>query len=278
MIHTGLEGKIALITGANNPHGIGAATARALAAQGVAVYIHYLRLDPQPFGLQAEAIQDAHEPGEAFYHAQRTRDAQEVLDSILAAGGKAAAGEFDLTDPATPAALFDAAEAALGSVDILVNTAAHYEQNDALLTVSPAGLARTFAVNPQATALLTAEFVRRRQKAGSSWGRVINFSTDAAQAFPGQIAYGASKAAIESLTRSMALEVAALGITINAIAPGPVQTCYIPAEFEQQLNRDIPLGRLGLPSDIADMVVFLASDQAAWITGLVLKVSGGHNI
>ena len=124
--------------------------------------------------------------------------------------------------------------------------------------------------------MLIAEYVRRYQRRNSNWGRIINLSTDAAQVFAGQIAYGASKAAIEAFTRSIAIEVGPLGITVNTVAPGPVQTGYIPATSEAQLVPTIPLRRIGQPEDIADVIVFLASEQARWLTGQVIKVSGGH--
>lgn len=119
-------------------------------------------------------------------------------------------------------------------------------------------------------------FVRRFKEHGRQRGSIINLSTDSAQKFAGQINYGASKAAIEAFTRSVAIEVGELGIRVNAIAPGPTQTGYIPAEFEEELRESIPLKRIGKPEDIADVAVFLASDQARWVTGQVIKVSGGH--
>jgi 3-oxoacyl-[acyl-carrier protein] reductase len=103
-------------------------------------------------------------------------------------------------------------------------------------------------------------------------------STDAAQTFAGQIAYGASKAAIEAFTRSVAIEVGPLGITVNTVAPGPVQTGWMTTEREEEERQLIPLKRVGQPEDIADVIVFLASDQTRWLTGQVIKVSGGHEI
>jgi 3-oxoacyl-[acyl-carrier protein] reductase len=276
MINTGLEGKVVLITGANNPIGIGAATARAFAREGALVFISYLRLSPEEFGISVTEAQQATAPGLPLYHAMRTKTADEVVHSICTAGGRVQAHEADLTDPETVPHLFDWVEASFGPVDILVNNAAHYEDPDTIFTVSARSLERTFAVNTHASVLLMAEFVRRQQRRNCHWGRIINLSTDAAQVFAGQISYGASKAAMEAFTRSLAIETGRLGITVNAVAPGPVQTGYISRAVEEEERKAIPLQRIGQPEDIADVIVFLASEQARWLTGQVIKVSGGH--
>ena len=276
MINTGLEGKVVLITGANNPLGIGAATARAFGREGALVFITYLRLSPELFGIRAAEASQATVPGLPFYHAMRTKTADEVVQSIRAAGGRAESLEADLSDPEMVPQLFDWVETNFGSVDILVNNAAHYEDADTIFTVTAQSLERTFAINTRASILLIAEYVRRKQQRKGNWGRIINLSTDAAQVFAGQISYGASKAAMEAFTRSIAIEAGHLGITVNTVAPGPVQTGYISREFETKLLPDIPLRRIGQPEEIADVIVFLASEQARWVTGQVLKVSGGH--
>ena len=118
------------------------------------------------------------------------------------------------------------------------------------------------------------EFIKRRV----DYGRIINLSTDASQAFAGQITYGASKAALEALTRSIALEVGKYGITVNCVAPGPTQTGWIDKNLEKSVIPQIPVGELIQPEDISETILFLSSEQARMITGQVIKVSGGHAI
>ena len=130
----------------------------------------------------------------------------------------------------------------------------------------------TFAVNVRGSLLMSRELVNHR----GDYGRIINLSTDAAQIFAGQITYGASKATLEALTRSIALEVGQYGITVNCVAPGPTQTGWIDDELEKAVLPLIPMGQLIMPEDIAETILFLASKQARMLTGQVIKVSGGH--
>ena len=265
MVETSLRDKVVLVTGANS--GIGAETAKAFAAEGAAVVVHFLD-KPSP---------DRVDESYTIEHSVAGRPgADEVVSYIEKEGGKAVALAGDLSDPAVIPHIFDRAQEAFGRVDVLVNNAAHCELPDTITATSAGGIDRHFAVNTRAAVLMIAEFVRRYQQRGGTWGRVVNVSTDSAQSFATQISYGGSKAAVEAYTRSLAIEVGPLGITVNAVAPGPVQTGWITPELEGQLLPWIPLGRVGQPEDIADVIVFLASEQARWLTGQVIKVSGGH--
>lgn len=193
--------------------------------------------------------------------------------------------------------LFDRAERAFGTVEILVNNAAAYaadtflpegslEAREAALweegplraPVAAETCDEHFAVNTRAAVLLIGEFARRHALGRREWGRVINVSADCSRGSPGEVSYRASKYALESYTRSAAAELGPFGITVNAVSPGPVQTGYISPELERELVADIPLRRVGRPEDIADAIMFLASDQGDWVTGQVLVVHGGHRM
>jgi len=284
MIDTGLKDKVILITGINNPHGIGAAASRAFAREGAGVFGTYLRL-PAETG-------PADVPGEAFYRAQIDRSADEVVAAIRASGGRIEACEADLADPGLIPSLFEAAEAAFGPVEVLVNNAAYCEQDTFLPPgqLGPDGRAvdgfpmrtitaelhdRHFAVNSRAVALLMAEYARRHVERGARWGRIINVSTDGASGFDTEVSYGASKHALESYSRAAAKELGRYGITVNVVSLGPTQTGWITPEMEKSLAAATPLGRVGQPEDIGDVILFLASEGARWLTGQLIYAGGG---
>jgi 3-oxoacyl-[acyl-carrier protein] reductase len=295
VIDPGLKDKVALITGGNNPVGIGAAIARALASHGAKVFIHYFRHAAE----LSDEDQNNHElqkPGLTFFFKQQAKTADEVLASIRDAGGSAESWEGDLRKPENVHRLFEQAEKAFGHVDILVNNAAEYtadtflphstlgektevwEEGPAISTIDEASHDRHFSVNSRAIAILMSKFAGRIIERQKRWGRIINISADCAWGAPMEISYRASKYALESYSRSAAAELGPHGITVNIVSPGPVQSGYIPSETEEALITDISLRRIGQPEDIANAVVFFASAQAAWITGQLLFVHGGHRM
>jgi 3-oxoacyl-[acyl-carrier protein] reductase len=294
MIDPGLTKKVVLVTGANNPHGIGAGIAKAFAAQGCMVFLHYFRQATNC--VEHEQIEKCKAPGESFYYLQQTKSADEVLNTIRKAGADAHAWEGDLSDPDLVPEMFDQAEHLLGPVDILVNNAAYWDADtfvparseltnklvelwtDRPGTMSATVFDRVFAVNTRAAALAMAEFTNRYITRGASWGRIVNVSTAGAERFPSEVTYGASKFALESYTRSAASELGRFGINVNIVSLGPVQTGWITPELERGILPTIPLGRVGQPDDVADVVVFLASNQARWVTGQRIYVGGGHGM
>jgi 3-oxoacyl-[acyl-carrier protein] reductase len=286
MIDPGLKAKVALVTGANSPLGIGAATARALAVQGVSVFLTSFRRPPSQSAAELEQARDTGTGGPALYEALGQEPPEAIVRDIESRGGRAACFEADLADPASGPALFDLCERRLGPVDILVNNHAHWlpETFDpALISTEGFGMRVAdeatmdahYAVNAKAPALLMAEYLKRYLRRGAAWGRIINVSTDAADAHVGAVSYAASKHALESYSRSAAFEMGKYGITVNVVAPGPVQTGWLSPVEEAEIGRKTPLGRVGRPEDIADVIVFLASDQARWLTGQLMYVGGG---
>jgi 3-oxoacyl-[acyl-carrier protein] reductase len=284
MINPGLAGKTVLVTGAN--HGIGAATARAFAAQDANVFLTYYHPPTEESPAHLEKMRRSGEGGPELYHALQMQPVENVLESIRSAGGQCAAQAADLSDPTCIPELFDRCEAEFGSVDILVNNHTHcvLETFDPDLVtgegfpvslVSKPVIDDHFIINSRAVALLMREYVSRYLERGASSGRIVNLSTDAAHAHIANVSYAASKHAIESYSRSAAAELGRYGITVNVVAPGPIQTGYITPEQERDIAAGTPLGRLGSPHDVADVILFLASDQARWLTGQLFYVGGG---
>lgn len=238
-----LDGKSALVTGASG--GIGAGIARALHAQGAAVVLSGTR--------------------------------REALDALAAElGERTVVCPAELRDPAAPDALVDAAEAAAGPLSIVVNNAgltrdmlAMRMSDESWQTVLDVDLSAPFRL---ARAALRG-MVRRRA------GRIINVSSIVgATGNAGQANYAAAKAGLVGMSKALAQEVASRGITVNVVAPGFIVTPMTDALNEAQrtkLTGAVPLGRLGQPADVAAAVVYLASDEAAWVTGATLHVNGG---
>ena len=238
-----LTGKTALVTGASG--GIGAAIARALHGAGATVGLHGTRTEPLE-ALRAELGDRAH---------------------VLPA---------DLSDPEALAALPKQAEAAMGSLDILVNNAGITRDN-LFVRMSDDDFDQVIAVNLTSVARLTKGVIRGMMKA--RWGRIVNISSVVgATGSAGQANYAAAKAGMVGLSKALAAEFAGRGITVNCVAPG-----FIATAMTDKLNDDqktailsrIPAGRMGTPEEIAGAVLYLASPEAAYVTGATLHVNGG---
>ena len=251
-----LRGRVAVVTGVGRRRGIGSAVCRALAARGADVALSYWK--PYDRGMPWDPDED--EP-------------RRLVGELVGAGVRAEAVEVDLSLAESPGVLLDAVEERLGAPSILVNVAAHstrdgYEELDAQT------LDAHYAVNVRATALLSVLFARRYP--GGPGGRIVNFSSGQSLGpMQDELAYGMTKGAIEAFTKSLAAGVGHKGITVNAINPGPTDTGWITPELGRELLSKFPPGRLGQPEDAARLVVFLAGDEAAWITGQTIHSEGG---
>ena len=268
MIDYGLKDRVALITGANNPQGIGATTAYAFAREGAKLVLVYKRI------ARLFDKSKADKNGTDRYFQANAGNADTVEVKLKEMGADYLIIESDISNEDAVREIYSKALARFGHVDILVNNAADGDMDgiDTIEKITQKVIDDTFAVNVRGTIMMTREFINHR----SDYGRIINLSTDAAQIFAGQITYGASKATLEALTRSIALEVAQYGITVNCVAPGPTQTGWIDSDLEKSVLPIIPMGKLIQPEDIAQTILFLASNQARMLTGQVIKVSGGH--
>jgi 3-oxoacyl-[acyl-carrier protein] reductase len=237
----------ALVTGASRERGIAAAVVDALRRDGWEVATTGFR----PYDLSDGLGSD---PG----------DAEAIADHYL---------EADLGDPAAPARVLERAEAGVGPLTALV--ACHTESRPGgVLDTTAEAFDRHMAVNARALLLLCAEFARRfRGERGS--GRIVAFTSGALH---GEVAYGASKGAVEKLVVAAAVELGPLGITVNAIDPGPTDTGWISDELRGRLAAMTPLGRVGRPEDAAELAAFLCSPRSGWINGEVILADGGLHV
>jgi glucose 1-dehydrogenase len=245
-----LAGKTAIVTGAGS--GIGQGIARRLGRDGARVVIDYV-------GSQGGA--------------------EETRREVEAAGGQAVVVQADVTKPDDIEKLVETAWTQFGRADVLVNNAG-MEKKSAFWDTPEADFDRVLAVNLKAPFFLTQAFVRRLQAAKLP-GRVINISSvHEDMAFPGFATYCCSKGGLRMLMRNLAVELGPLGITVNNIAPGAIATPINTALLNDKpkldaLLKNIPLGRLGTPEDVAGLAAFLASDDASYVTGATFLVDGG---
>jgi 3-oxoacyl-[acyl-carrier protein] reductase len=244
-----LEGQVAVVTGASK--GIGASIARHLAADGAAVVVNF------------SSSKDG---------------ADRVVAEITSKGGKAVAVQANVARQADIQRLFAETKKAFGRLDILVNNAGVYEFLP-LEQVTPEHFHKQFDLNVLGLILTSQEAVKY---IGPSGGAIINIGSVAATAgLPGSSVYGGTKAAVDAVTRALAKELGARKIRVNSINPGMIETegyhaaGIAESDFRKQVEATTPLGRIGQPQDIAPAVAFLASNDAAWITGETLFISGG---
>lgn len=268
MVNYELKDKVAIITGTNNPQGIGASTALSFAREGAKVVLIYKKI----FRHFDENNTDKN--GADRYFEANSRNADIVEKKLKKISSDYIVLESDISNEKSVKKIYSTVMERYGKINILVNNAAVCDMNglDTIEKIPQDIIDDTFAVNVRGSILMIREMVNHR----SDYGRIINISTDASQIFAGQITYGASKASLEALTRSVALEVGKYGITVNCVSPGPTQTGWIDENLEKSIISQIPVGKLICPEDISDTVLFLASKQAKMITGQIIKVSGGH--
>lgn len=243
-----LTGKVAVVTGASK--GIGAAIAQELAKDGAAVIVNY---------------------------SSSAQGAESVVAKIKAAGGKAKAVKADVSKPAEARKLIDDAVSEFGRLDVLVNNAGVYEWLP-LAQITEEHFDRMFNLNVRGL-LFTTQAAAAAM--GDQGGAVVNIGSMASLTSPpnGSV-YSASKAALDSITQTLAAELGPSKILVNAVLPGPVETEGAQSlgnwdEFKNMLLPRTPLGRIGQPRDIATVVSFLASEDAGWITGQIIPVAGG---
>ncbi len=241
-------GKVALVTGSSR--GIGRAIAETLARDGATVIVNYSK--------SVEA-------------------AREVVDGITARGGKAIAIQADISNIADVRRLYAEAQKQLGRIDIVVNNAGILPRATPVKDETEQTFDAVFA-------LLKGTYFSMQEAARllPDGGRVINISSSTTRSWsPGNAIYAGSKSAIEQFTRSLSRELGARGITVNAVVPGLTETDmigdYTPA-VREAVAKNTTLGRLGQPRDIADVVAFIASDEARWITGQMIVANGGSNL
>ena len=237
-----LTGRVAIVTGASR--GIGRAIAERLGRDGASVVVNYA-------GSQEKA--------------------EEVVRAIEATGSKAIAVQADMSQPDNVKHLFDETEKQFGQIHILVNNAGTFVMKPAI-DITQEEFDKVININVLGVFLALQEAARRMPDGG----RIVNLASNVTvQSLANSSVYAASKAAVEQFTRVLAKELGSRQITVNAVAPGATETDMIPDVAREVVPKQTPLGRLGQPEDIADVVAFVVSEEARWITGQIIGANGG---
>ncbi|QQE78898.1 SDR family oxidoreductase [Alicyclobacillus sp. SO9] len=251
-----LTNKVAIVTGVSRTNGIGAAVCRALANEGADVFFtHWSTYDEQ-----------------MKYALEKDWTSQFTIE-LRSLGVRCESMELDLSEKDSHLTLLHEVHTELGSPSILVNNATHGVNED-FRSLSADSIDFHCAVNVRGTMLLSVEFARQIE--GKHGGRIINMvSGQDITPEPGNLAYVATKGAISVFTTSVAVELAPHNITVNAVDPGPTDSGWMNDELKEFLLSKFPMGRIGEPRDAAKLIVFLASDEAEWITGQIIHSNGG---
>jgi 3-oxoacyl-[acyl-carrier protein] reductase len=271
MLRRPLDGRVAVVSGAN--HGIGAATAVRLASLGADIAITYLAYTPTD-----------HDPGRPeAYREQRAQDATGTVAAVEQAGRRALAVEADLMDADAPARVFAAAESAFGPVSILVNNASGWRKDtfspgraDPLGRPRPALTGDTalpqLLVDARGGALMIAALAASVRRHALGWGRIVSLTSGGPMGFPGEVSYGAAKAALENYTMSASIELAADGITANVVYPPVTDTGWVTDDVRAFVATSPDHVHVARPDEVADVIGWLCTDEARLVTGNVVRL------
>ena len=250
-----LSGQVAVVTGVSREKGIGAAIARELARHGAHLF------------LTGWPKYDNEQPDTG------AGEQRLLLEELKQLGAEAGWVPLDLSLADAPRKLWDAVQARFNVAHILINNAC-FSLRDSIETLDADTLDRNYAINTRAPVLLSLEFVRRFGRNGAH--RVISITSgQMVGPMRGELAYAVTKAGLDAFTITLAAEVGHLGITVNAVDPGPTDSGSMTSEVQQNLLSRFALGRIGQPEDAAKLVAFLAGPEGEWITGQVLRSQGG---
>jgi 3-oxoacyl-[acyl-carrier protein] reductase len=271
MSHLPLDGRVAVVSGAN--HGVGAATAAELSRLGADLVITYLAYTPAD-----------HDPGRTgAYRGPRERGADMTIAAVEAHGRQCHAVEADLADVDTPALVFAEAEAALGPVSILVNNASAWRKD----TFSPERDDRfgrhheplsgdtalgQLLVDARGGALMIAQLAGSVRRHQLGWGRIVSLTSGGPMGFPGEVSYGAAKAALENYTMSASIELAADGVTANVVYPPVTDTGWVTDEVRAFVDASTDHVHIAEPAEVAEVIGWLCTDAARLVTGNIVRL------